>query len=106
MARSRLKAFSALTTAFSLALLLACTENPTNQILVRDESPSGAGKAIVLPVQGRGFATTVLGPGERMWIRQSQLSHARFVCSTGNPLQCERIGMRAYCQCHGIRKGH
>jgi len=106
MVRSRLKVLSSLVAAFSIALLSACSDNSTNHMIIRDESPSGATRTIVLPAQGSSFATTVLGPGERMWIRQSQLSHARVMCSTGDPLRCERIGMRSYCQCHGTREGH
>jgi len=91
-------------TAVAVALLLGCTESPTHPVLIRDESASGAGQAILLgPGHAHGVETTVLGSGERMWIRHSQLSHARVVCSTGNPVQCERIGLRSYCQCFGPR---
>ncbi len=107
MQQSSLKTFSALLTAVAVALSLGCTSSPTHTAQIRDESPSGKGQAIVLgPTYGNGFATTVLGSGERMWIRQSELLHARVVCSSGSPVRCERIGMRSYCQCHGPRNDH
>ena len=107
MGQRRLQALGAWLIAVSVAQLSACADNAMHPVLGRDESPSDApGTVVVSPAQARAFDTTVLGPGERVWIRQSRLSHSRFVCSDDGLLLCDRIGLRSYCQCNGPRKHH
>jgi hypothetical protein len=44
----------------------------------------------------------ILEPGENIRIRG--LHTGRYICSDGEPLVCNRIGLTAYCSCPGNRK--
>ncbi len=49
--------------------------------------------------------SVLLGPGESVTIRHTRLHQPHYLCSTGRPLECQRIGLRSHCFCPGKRDG-
>ena len=91
-----------LATYCAAALLVACATEPPEPVSIGNAASLTAGESIPLrPTAGAGLETVVIGPGERIRIRESQTARTRFICSTGRPMECQRIGLRSYCQCSG-----
>ncbi len=90
---------------YSMISLLGCTAEPTlstqntNELgLVERESVR---EVLVLPTSD----SVLLGPGESVTIRHTRLHQPHYLCSTGRPLECQRIGLRSHCFCPGKRDG-
>jgi hypothetical protein len=81
--KSRISAFLA---AGLAASLVGCAGQPLF-------SSSGGGSR-QLP-----FDAIVVGPGERVTVDALPTEESHYFCRNGALLQCERLGLKAYCSC-------
>jgi len=79
----RISAFLAISLAASL---VGCAGQP----LFSNTSSSGR----QLP-----FDAIIVGPGERVTVDALPSEESHYFCRNGALLQCERLGLKAYCSC-------
>ncbi len=80
--------------------LLGCASERTASLLAANEVGLTQRQSVSQISGSPSSNAMILQPGENIRIRGS--IHGRYLCSNGEPLVCDRIGLTAYCHCPGV----
>ena len=83
-----------------ITTVLGCATERTHSPLAANETGLTARESVRQVSMLSSSNAMILEPGENVRFRGS--IHGRYLCSNGEPLVCDRIGLTAYWYCPGV----